>query len=301
MGFTYQTADIVAGTVLVVERIQSQNYQAGLFGWAIYADGDAEFNNVVVRGSLITGPTGTAHIEINGPSAPQGVAFFTGQPDETFPGVIQPDFDASELTVNHSSPLVAGHGGASLILATGRSGADLDRASLSAQNLELIGNIIQMSGPGSTYLLMDTDGSGDYVDVNGPRIFLRDTSISNATGAIMQAGDLLRINQQWFGTATTPLVNAWVDLAGARFGYTKDATGRVQLRGEVISGTAAQITTLPAGFRPTQSMEWIMRAQGGVVLCAVFVSTTGAVSVTANVASAQSGGVRLDSISFPTL
>ncbi|MYS19166.1 hypothetical protein GA0115240_105817 [Streptomyces sp. DvalAA-14] len=54
---------IVAGTVLVREQIQSQDYVAGVSGWCIFANGDAEFNNGTFRGFLIaamlaTGLTG---------------------------------------------------------------------------------------------------------------------------------------------------------------------------------------------------------------------------------------------------
>lgn len=64
MGFVYQTPETVGGTVLIIERIESQNYVAGVAGWAIEADGDAEFNNVTVRGNLITGPPTVSHWEI---------------------------------------------------------------------------------------------------------------------------------------------------------------------------------------------------------------------------------------------
>lgn len=308
MGFQPQVAETLAGTVLIVEAIQSQNYAAGSAGWQIAADGTAEFNNVTVRGKLITGPSGSQHIEVNGSDAPQGIAFYTGVPQETFPGVIQPEADSNSLAITFASPLSAGHGGSSVRLNTGRNATDQDSLDMGSQNVSIAAsNVFKVDGPsygggGSfVYAVMESDGTGPYWDLNAPRIFLRDTSSSNANGAVMTGGDLLRISQAWIGTATTPLVNSWADVAGARFGYTKDATGRVQLRGEVINGTAGQITTLPVGFRPTQSMEWVCRAQNGTTMCAVFVSTTGAVTVTANLATAQTGGVRLDMISFPTL
>jgi hypothetical protein len=297
MGFLYQMPAIVGGTVLVIERIQSQNFQAGVFGWAIYANGDAEFNNVTVRGTLITGPAGSRHIEVNGADAPQGIAFYTGEPDETFPGVIQPDFVATELTVTHSSPLVAGHAGAFLTLTTGRSGADKDRVALSAQEFDFSADIWSFFA-NATRAQSLLDGTGQYLELDAPRVFLRDTAIGASAGAVMIGGDLLRIGQVW---TALPLVNAWVNIAGAAAGYTKDATGRVQLRGGVITGAAVLIATLPVGNRPSQSMEWIMRGQGGVVMCAVLVATTGAITVTANFATATANGIRLDSISFPTL
>lgn len=47
--------DIVAGVVLIREDIESQNYEAGVSGWAIFANGDAEFNNGTFRGQLTAG------------------------------------------------------------------------------------------------------------------------------------------------------------------------------------------------------------------------------------------------------
>lgn len=44
---------IVAGTTLVRPAIRSPNYVTGISGWTINADGSAEFNNVVIRGTVI--------------------------------------------------------------------------------------------------------------------------------------------------------------------------------------------------------------------------------------------------------
>lgn len=44
---------LTAGTVLVREQIQSQNYVAGSDGWVIKANGDAEFNSIVIRGGTV--------------------------------------------------------------------------------------------------------------------------------------------------------------------------------------------------------------------------------------------------------
>lgn len=44
---------LTAGTVLVREQIQSQNYDPGSAGWVIKANGDAEFNSIVIRGGTV--------------------------------------------------------------------------------------------------------------------------------------------------------------------------------------------------------------------------------------------------------
>lgn len=48
-------SNVVAGTVLVRSAIQSPNYVAGVSGWTINQDGSVEFNNAVIRGSIIAG------------------------------------------------------------------------------------------------------------------------------------------------------------------------------------------------------------------------------------------------------
>lgn len=50
--------------MLRIPAIQSPNYLAGVSGWIIKQDGSAEFNSVVVRGSLVTGTAGGARVEI---------------------------------------------------------------------------------------------------------------------------------------------------------------------------------------------------------------------------------------------
>jgi hypothetical protein len=46
---------ITAGTVLIREDIESQNFVTGVSGWEIRADGSAEFNNIVIRGGVSVG------------------------------------------------------------------------------------------------------------------------------------------------------------------------------------------------------------------------------------------------------
>lgn len=57
---------VVGGVTLVRPAIRSPNYAAGTVGWSINADGSAEFNNVVVRGSLIIGTSPFPLYEIVG-------------------------------------------------------------------------------------------------------------------------------------------------------------------------------------------------------------------------------------------
>lgn len=246
MGFLYQLPAIVGGTVLVIERIESQNFQPGVFGWAIYANGDAEFNNLVIRGSGVFGPSPGKHVDIN-LTYPGAIGIFTGEVTEAQSGLFGPDSAGSgELRTTMRAPQHVATAHVAEVVALTNSA-----------NQSLI------------YL------NAEFISVFGLMTF-----------------------ESW---SNIPLTGTWVDLAGARANYFMDPTGRVQLRGEVISGGAALVGTMPVGRRPTQTMEWIMRGVGGVIMCAVSVSTTGAITVTANAATAQASGIRLDSISYPTI
>lgn len=296
---------IIGGNnTLIRDDMTSEGYVAGSSGWRIARDGTAEFNDLTSRGTFISGNGTGQHIEINGNDAPNGVAFYTGDANETFPGVIQPEPNADALSITMASPLTAGHSGSSFSLNTGLTGADKDYLDMNSQNFSVnVSSNLALNGPGYggggslTYGLITSDGTGPYWDFNAPRIFLRDTDSSNSNGLIVQGTTISVISETWHNITK---VNSWVDFAGARANYYIDATGRVQLRGQVASGTATLIGTLPVGYRPTQTMEWVMRAVGGVTLCAVSVSTAGAITVTANAATAQASGIKLDAISFPT-
>jgi hypothetical protein len=58
-------SSILAGTVLVRSAIRSPNYIAGVSGWTINQDGSCEFNNAVIRGSIIAGG-GTVRLDAGG-------------------------------------------------------------------------------------------------------------------------------------------------------------------------------------------------------------------------------------------
>lgn len=62
---------ITAGTVLVREAIQSQNYAPGTAGWWIGSAGDAEFNNLTLRGQFL----GNDYV-----ISEAGIFFYSGTP-----------------------------------------------------------------------------------------------------------------------------------------------------------------------------------------------------------------------------
>lgn len=281
MGFLYQIPAVVGGTVLVIERIESQNFQPGLFGWAIYANGDAEFNNVVIRGSLITGPPGSAHIGINDADHPNGIAYYSGNvnEDDAAQSIPFTSGGGTQIGMRHSGATSPGL----VIPATIDLLADIPTGksilNAEADQVGIFANDSMVFASGGTYRVQDLEIVAD--------VLLGFDSI------------IQRVGVAWLGTAVTPLTGTWVDTAGARFGYIKDATGRVSVRGKVSGGGAgATIVTLPVGYRPSSNLDFSMRS--GTTLCAVGVSTTGVLTVTANLATATVSGINLDVISYPT-
>lgn len=63
---------ILQGSVLARVAIKSEDFVAGVSGWAIFRDGSAEFNNVTVRGEVwVNGPDGSYIRIFNNGSVPQ--------------------------------------------------------------------------------------------------------------------------------------------------------------------------------------------------------------------------------------
>jgi hypothetical protein len=81
---------LVAGTVLVRSDIRSQDFVEGSSGWRIEADGSAEFNNVVIRGTgtdpaIIVGPDGAPQVIIYNTGVNGVVELPTNDPNEASP------------------------------------------------------------------------------------------------------------------------------------------------------------------------------------------------------------------------
>lgn len=56
---------LVAGNTLIRESIESEGFQTGIQGWSIQRDGDAEFNDVSIRGELSVSGSDTTEISID--------------------------------------------------------------------------------------------------------------------------------------------------------------------------------------------------------------------------------------------
>lgn len=72
--------ELAAGVTLVRPALRSPNYVAGTTGWNVGINGDAEFNNVTVRGTVVARNAAGATATLT-PDAPSGIA------DATAPGL----------------------------------------------------------------------------------------------------------------------------------------------------------------------------------------------------------------------
>lgn len=67
-----------SGDITMRGSVESFNYASGKTGWSIRSNGDAEFNDVIVRGSLITNDGGVASSSATGENAIKEVRFWAG-------------------------------------------------------------------------------------------------------------------------------------------------------------------------------------------------------------------------------
>lgn len=77
MGFREVVRTILAGSVLIAEAIQSQNFVDGVSGWQIAANGNAQFSNGTFRGDLIVGGTTPPNMQITANVPAELTAFYT--------------------------------------------------------------------------------------------------------------------------------------------------------------------------------------------------------------------------------
>ena len=120
---------LTAGTTLIRSDIRSQNYAPGSAGWIIEADGDAEFNSIVIRGGTVVSGlalyyNGTPALGnlIMSIAASAGVDSF-GNAYVQGVGVYGPDGD---IQINNGELLMSGSDGSAVNLFTTFGQATLD-------------------------------------------------------------------------------------------------------------------------------------------------------------------------------
>lgn len=136
---------LTAGTVLIRELIESQNFVPGSTGWGIYQDGSAEFNDVVIRGGTVV--SGTALYYDGAPalgnlimsiSAAAGIDSFG---NAYLQGATSYGPDGSINLLENDLTAVASDGSAAKLTVTGSGGGRLDLTPQDAGNTWNPGNV----------------------------------------------------------------------------------------------------------------------------------------------------------------
>ena len=105
-------------------------------------------------------------------------------------------------------------------------------------------------------------------------------SVANTTG-VVTFGNGATITQE---AVTAPtLTNSWANAGGAQqtAGYWKDSNGVVHITGAITSGTTTAgvaIMTLPVGYRPTKSEQFICSNNSNTAVAIIAVSSAGVVA-----------------------
>lgn len=244
MGFLFQTPVTVGGTVLVIERIESQNYSPGVAGWALWADGTADLQAAQIRGNLIVGDPNSNHIEATTINGQPEIDFYTGQPNEAQFGSI----------------LAAGPG-----------------ESFPYLRLWSPQDVGSTAGP-AEIVLESYDAAMGLGYENALRFRAQRATVSEP----------MRWETDEGGFNPFPLAGTWVDFAGNRARYLKDAAGNVHVQGVIASGATVAVGTLPVGYRPSQSVQFpLYGGNPGPTISVIQVSPAGAMTIITNLGAAQ--------------
>jgi len=245
-----------AGT-LIRNQMQSEGFVSGSNGWRIERNGNAEFNDVTIRGDLITGPPGSKHLEILDGS--NSMDFYSGDADEVANGYINVDVVGNSAFVDVVAP-------------------DIDPATFL---------------PAFMRVRNYDDGTSDAT-LAGGKVYVSETGGTLQTG--VDSGDGTNA-VYWFrsgaGWQTATLGANWSTNGGFTTEFIKDSSGTVHCHGRV-QGTAAAVSpifTFPVGYRPqSQPVEFLIQAGGAGGVGWIRVDLNGNVTILANLAGIRTQG-----------
>lgn len=240
---------------LIRKAIASPNYSPGVSGWSINKDGTAEFANAIIRGTIKTGDTQYILIE----SGPNGnrIQFFSGDPAEVSPGVVQVGQPtAGQATLTVQAPDLGFGQPPALTLTSGALETDNNADLSSPYSLSESGEIWSGFFSQLYDLTADTinlSGIAGGINLDGGPGGINTATVLNANDGIqVPAGEYIRR-----GTLATPtLLNGWGNFGGTfqpvRYAEFPDCTAGIV--GVASGGTTTGGTgmfTIPVGLRPT--------------------------------------------------
>jgi hypothetical protein len=253
MGFAN---DILGGAAsLIRAAIKSPKLLSGSTGWSVNKDGSAEFNNVVIRGTIQAGHfigtgEGQEFVIYSGtPAANNLIASITSAPAvDSFGNFILPQlasyggtagsYWALQQSITGSGPFIAAYSGVTMTAWT--SGAVA--AAAAAVSWDLTGNTLFLKP----------------LSVTNPAIGSSSSQVDAQSDFVFEAG--------WFARAAHPgttdtaetwqamtLLNSWANVAGfATARYRLTPLNQVEVIGALsaAAATASTFFTLPAAYRP---------------------------------------------------
>lgn len=324
---------IVAGGNLQVPSIKSPNYVAGSSGWIIERNGDAEFNDLTIRGTfngtdfvidsngiffyagtpaagnLLISIANTAGSDSFGNSYPQGYALMAGG-------------KTLVMSLTGGSPIVYfGTGNPGIHNSTGLQGISLGAGSAEYDQFQILGaqNTTFTDTLDTLWESSSTDGtrfpqSQDvYTDTSGGLHTYRTVSyngeaITGAVTAVQPGTGTGRATpaapETWHTVTPTAIWTTTGTTVPARYRFQPDGT--VRLDGELITTGAgpwpANVTifSLPSGYMPPNNHSFVTRSDIAVAAgqATVNVLSSGGVQ---NGQAFTASGQRLffDNVTFP--
>ena len=246
------------GDITMRGTVESYNYVAGTSGWSIRNDGNAEFNDVVIRGDLIGSDSGV----IGGTDTPEipEVRFWAGSSYEerdsapfrvysdgsveategTYSGVWTGDIKVGNISI--VDPSVTSGGDATLTIQSGQTGVktveltDRDYSTFRQQ------------------LVIASDGGNNQISLNQDGTALFGTSISIGSHTTLDSDSLI-INGFELGTGSNGYIfrTSQVDIGDANLASTlniygsSNVNGDLRANGDIYFGDVIKCTVLSNG------------------------------------------------------
>lgn len=280
------SSPIAAGDDLVIPALQSPNYVAGVSGWAVFRNGNVEFNSGTFRGTVTAGTFQGNDFIITA----TGAFWYSGAPAAG---------NLLASVVPGTSPVADPEGNAALPGITSYEASNFTATSLGAQGVFCYAAASQAGPYGAAYAFLSFDTSGELFLSTA----LGGIQLSSVSGILVNAGALgITLDgpvTATGGTAASPTVvttdtwhaaapaNGWANQGGGLYElqYRLMPDNSVWLIGVISSAalTSTQFFTLPAGYRPANTggdyPVGFHTSAGYTAGCFLRIATSGACSV----------------------
>lgn len=246
---------VAASGTLIRELMKSANYVAGALGWQISRNGDAEFNDVTVRGELLVSDPNGAQIHIwdNPGVGPRMDLLPENYVGHTFtPGSVTAGNNLNEPVLELISPT-------------------LDGGAFSF--LDLIGAIAGNDSRFDVAADLSTLQINVRTDVKTPTLAITDPNTNHLLAQFTEAGGFVAgvpgttTPETWHVMA---LQNLWVSRAGGypavsyKFGPDRTVSFTGQMKnGTIAAGTTINNPALPLAYRPLAPQALKVITAGG--------------------------------------